>query len=288
MPLLKQNWRCCRCVQFKWKKNYNQGQEKSEDESDSDEDCEDKDRVPMAVRSMKVLKKKWGVFAHEQISVAVAAMLDNGQNDRTSIHMQRYGYCNCSKSLITSHTAYLMMQRVQSVSEPTGQKHGPPSHLPVTELWASPSHLHFAGLSPSHLPFIKPQTKSPLITQTSLMARSKYEPTATPSCGASTKHNDIPIYKYGGFISENSGQECFKHEGDKKSSESLKHKIHPPTHYFKHLFRPHPHTASWLQRSRRFTLHWHNTDRPIWLSRRENQYYTMTSPLGQRMLSRKW
>ena len=156
MPLLKQNWRCCRCVQFKWKKNYNQGQEKSEDESDSDEDCEDKDGVPMTVRSMKVLKKKWGVFAHEQISVAVAAMLDNGQNDRTSIHMQRYGYCNCSKSLITSHTAYLMMQRVQSGSEPTGQKHGPPSHLPVTELWASPSHLHFAGLSPSHLPFIKP------------------------------------------------------------------------------------------------------------------------------------
>jgi hypothetical protein len=53
-------------------------------------------------------------------------------------------------------------------------------------------------------------------------------PLATPSRGATTEPDNAPVYQYGGFVSDNTG-ERFEHEGlhegDNRSTESLKYKV---------------------------------------------------------------
>ena len=51
--------------------------------------------------------------------------------------------------------------------------------------------------------------------------------TQVPSRGVTTEPDDIPVYNYGGFVSENSGLERYDHEGEQNSSESLKYKVRP-------------------------------------------------------------
>jgi hypothetical protein len=56
-----------------------------------------------------------------------------------------------------------------------------------------------------------------------LEAESDIEPNPTPPRGETTEPDDGPVYS---FVSENSGSGCFENSSEKKSSESLKYKVH--------------------------------------------------------------
>jgi hypothetical protein len=70
-----------------------QGLQESETEEsfEGEEGLEDEDAAPR-VKSKNAFKAKKGVIARDQISAAVAAMSDDGQDDRTSIRTARFDF----------------------------------------------------------------------------------------------------------------------------------------------------------------------------------------------------